>query len=204
MHRAVDQPEAADEDGQHNVEQREIALQAQTEQAAAWHRLQAIFAACEGRLQKVEVHHLRQGQRDHRKVDARAADRQQAEQEPQQGRAADPKEQPHRHRQAPDLDGLTGAVCGQAEEGRMPEAEQAGEADQQVEGAGKQRKAHQLHRKDRVHAQHRQRRDNQEHQRIADQRILHAHQRSLPKRPAGRTSSTTAITTKTTVFEASG
>jgi hypothetical protein len=54
------------------------------EQLAARHALQAVFAAGERRLQADEVHHLRHRQRDHREVDALAADRDQADQQAEQ------------------------------------------------------------------------------------------------------------------------
>jgi hypothetical protein len=66
---------AAHEDRQHHVVQGQVVGQVEAEQAAARDALQAILAVRERRAQRRKVHHLRQRQRDHRKVDALAPDR---------------------------------------------------------------------------------------------------------------------------------
>jgi hypothetical protein len=45
----------------------------------ARHRLDAVLAAGEGRLQREEIDHLREGKGNHREVDALAADGERAE-----------------------------------------------------------------------------------------------------------------------------
>mmetsp|Transcript_57674 Transcript_57674/g.135823 ORF Transcript_57674/g.135823 Transcript_57674/m.135823 type:complete len:360 (+) Transcript_57674:876-1955(+) len=198
---AVDQPERRDEQAQHDVEQRQVLRQVQPEEMAARHALQAVFPAGERRLQEEEVQHLGQRQRDHREVDARAPDRQQAEHQADECGAPGTEQQPHRRGQAPDLERMAADVARRAQEGRMPEGQQPGEAHQQVEGAGKQRVAQHLHHEHGVGAQQRQQADADEEGRVADQLLVHF---SFPNKPAGRTSSTMAMTTNTTVLDASG
>ena len=102
-----------------------------------------------------------------------------------------------------------------AEEGRMAERQQAGEAQQQVERAGEQGEAQQLHH------EHRDTGRSADASMSSSARIgecqvarsqcggsfscgLHALQASLPNRPAGRSISTITMITKTTTLEASG
>src|SRR3546814_9829621 len=66
---------AEHEDRHHHVVQIDVLGQVQAEQRAARYALQPVLAVGKGRLQKEEEHHLRHGQRDHRKVDAAAPDR---------------------------------------------------------------------------------------------------------------------------------
>jgi hypothetical protein len=65
------------------------------EQLAARHGLQAVFAAGELGLQRDEEHHLRQRQRDHREVDALAADGQHAEDPAQESAGQRAEHQAH-------------------------------------------------------------------------------------------------------------
>ena len=69
-----------------------VAQRDDAEQRCARHLLDAVLAAGERRLQAEEIHHLRQRQRDHREVDAGAADRQPAERRAQRG-AGQPAQQ---------------------------------------------------------------------------------------------------------------
>jgi hypothetical protein len=121
---------------------------------AAQHALQAVLAAGEGRLQAEEVHHLRQRQGDHGEVDALPADGDQPEHQPEQRRADDAGQDAQLRRPALRLDEPARDVAGEAEERGMAEGQQAGEPEQQVEGAGEQREAQQLHHEDRVQADH--------------------------------------------------
>ena len=84
----------------------------------------------------------------------------------------------------------------------MSEGQQAGEAHQQVEGAGEQGVAQHLHDEDGIDAQRRQQRDADEKRNVAEQLLVHHF--SFPNKPAGRTNKTMAMTTKTTVLDASG
>jgi hypothetical protein len=197
----IDEPEGGDEDRQHDVEQCQVAGQVQPQEVAARHALQAVFPARERRLQEEEVQHLRQRQRDHREVDARAADGQQAEQQAHAGRAQHADDQPHRRRQAPDLQHVAGHVGRGAQEGRVAERQQAGEAHQQIERASEEGIAEHLHHEDGIGAEQRQQADADEQRGVAEELLVHF---SFPKRPAGRTRSTMAMTTNTTVLDASG
>ena len=83
----------------------------------------------------------------------------------------------------------------------MTERQQPGEADQQIEGAGEQREAQQLHQEYRVAEERRRQRDGQCNG--VQDFLVHAYF-SFPNRPAGRSSSTMTITTNTTTSEPSG
>ena len=94
----------------------------------------------------------------------------------------------------------------------VPEGDEPHVADEEVEGAGEEREAERLHGEDRVdepgrdeHHRHQDGDGDALRGRDAldalDGRFRHD---CLPKSPAGRTSRTSAITTKITVFEASG
>ena len=85
----------------------------------------------------------------------------------------------------------------------MAEREHACVAQEQVEGAGEERIAEELHQEHRVDPE--QRRDQKQRGQTrmhGDRRPHGAHSR--PKRPAGRHTSTTAMMTNTTMFDASG
>jgi hypothetical protein len=129
---------------------------------------------------------------------------------------AGPGENGKLRREAPHLGRVRGDVAAHAEIGRMPERQQADEADEQVEGRGEQREAQHLHQEHGVE-QERARRDQHQHRREGDLlrgghadaggdggRHLGCGHHALPNRPAGLSSSTIAMMTKITVFEASG
>ena len=103
----------------------------------------------------------------------------------------------------------------------MAEGEEAGVAEQEVEGAGEEREAEHLHQEHRV--EHERRDEERREQDREDQQVVarHAerrgldrhgdvgerllgHQAALPNRPAGFTSSTIAMMTKITTAEPSG
>src|SRR5689334_21095265 len=99
----------------------------------------------------------------------------------------------------------------------MAERNQADITDQEVEGAGKQRKAQRLHDEDGIEREWRGReeydqgrgRDREAPLRFAPDRrrccrCQRRHHALRPNSPAGRTSSTKIMITKITVFEASG
>ncbi len=189
----------------------------QAEQPPARNPLDAVLAVGEGGLQAKEEEHLRQCQGDHRRVDALPTYRQEADHQPQQRRAGDADENPQLRRQPPFLHRMGGEIGRTAEECRMPEGKDAGIAQQQVEGAGEQRETEHLHDEDRIEVEGRQyQRGDAEQDQYGFQAYqwapgrgdgaagLAVHQVSLPIRPAGRTSSTIAMTTKITMFEASG
>jgi hypothetical protein len=87
---------------------------------------------------------------------------------------------------------VAGRVAGAAEERRMAERQQAGVADQQVEGAGKQREAQHLEHEHRIGAEHRRQQGGQQ-QHAVDRELAAAvgvlqHYFSFPNRPAGAAS----------------
>ena len=99
----------------------------------------------------------------------------------------------------------------------MTERRQADITDQQIKGAGEQCEAQRLHQKDRIEEKRRHN-EKYDHQRNGDAEtciaVAAARERGRienalghavrPNKPAGRTSSTIAMMTKITVFEASG
>ncbi|MNL39447.1 hypothetical protein D3C87_1617270 [compost metagenome] len=77
-----------------------------------------------------------------------AADRQATDHQAQQGTRGDTSQQTEFRWPAPGAQRVAGDIAGAAEEGRVAERQQARIADQQVESAGKQGKAQQLHQED--------------------------------------------------------
>ena len=142
---------AAEEDRQHEVIQDErVGEVEQPEQPAARHRLDAVLAAGERRLQAEEEHHLRERQRDHREIDALPADGERAADEPQRRGGEHAERDRGLRREAPGLGRIGGNIARRAEEHRVPERQQPAEADQQVERAGEEREAQRLHQEHRV------------------------------------------------------
>ena len=93
----------------------------EAEQMAARHRLDAVLAAGEARrLQREEEHHLREGQRHHREVDALPADRERAEDEAEQRRRRRCRQDRELGRQPPDLGGVGRDVARRAEKAACP------------------------------------------------------------------------------------
>ena len=144
-----------------------------------------------------------------------AADRQEADDEAQRRGRERAEKNGELGRQAPDLGGMRGDIGGGAEEGRVAEGQQADEADEEIEGAGEQGKAQHVHQVDRIMHERRDERgrdsrgDEQQIEpraKLARSRALSRHDAhaALPKSPAGRNKSTMAMTTKITIFEASG
>ena len=150
MNGALDQPEGGDENRQHDVVEVHVIGQVETEQVAAWHALQAVLAAGEGRLKVEEEHHLRQRQRHHCKVDALAAYGQAADHPAQCRSSAGAGQQAQQCRQLPDLQRVARDVARGAEEYGVPEGQQPGIAEQQVERAGEKREAQHLHHQHRI------------------------------------------------------
>jgi hypothetical protein len=199
---AVDAAIAEQEDRQHDVVQHAVVLgrDQPAQQRLARDALQAVLAAGERHLHAKEVDHLREGERDHGEVDALAADCQRARHQADQGGARDAGQEAHFRRHRPDLHHMTEEVTRHAEEHGVAEAHQAGVAQQQVEGAGEQRKAERRHQEHRVGDPRRGER-RRGHQDRSEQAAVHL---LCPNRPAGLIRSTIAMTTKITVFDAGG
>jgi hypothetical protein len=95
MHGAHDQQKRRHHHDQHHVVHGQVILQInQAKQLAAWHALQAVFTTGEGRLQADEEQHLRQRQRDHRGVDALAANGKETTTRPSNAPLAVPSSRP--------------------------------------------------------------------------------------------------------------
>ncbi len=124
----------------------------------------------ERRLDAEEIDHLRQRHRDHREIDAGAADRQRPGDETHRGGDRDAAEDRQQRIELPDFRGVRGDIACHAEEHRVAEGEQADIADQQIEGAGEQRDAQHLHHEERVDEERRGG-DQRQHQHARDREI---------------------------------
>src|SRR5262249_54390416 len=183
----------------------------QAEEAAARDLLDAVLAAGERGAQAEEVEHLRQREGDHREVDPLAPDRQRADDQAERGRGDRRAEDGELRVPAPALRRVRREVAGGAEVEGVAEGEQAGVPEQEIERAGEEREAERLHQEDRIDDPRRDRDQRDEDDRRDALRLRprldpldrRAHA-VFPKSPAGRTRRTIAITTKITVFEASG
>ena len=116
---------------------------------------------------------------------------------------------PDRQAHGPDLGQVPRDVGGEAEEHGVAERQQPDVADQQVEGAGKQREAQHLHQKERIDRQWRKQR--QHHERGENGHVPGfaagghgASHLGVPNRPWGLIISTMAMMMNMTVLEASG
>ncbi len=166
------QQKAQQEDGQHKNVHVEVVFEVDpAKQLAARHRLDAVFAPRKGRLQTEKEHHLRQRQRDHGEVNALALDRQQAHHQGQYRRSHSAQQHTQLRVQAPHLGRMRRHVTGQAHEHGVAKRQQATKAQQQIEGAGKQGKAHHLHQKHGVDP-HRGHRQDGRHQPKRDPQVL--------------------------------
>ncbi|MNV61177.1 hypothetical protein D3C71_1536750 [compost metagenome] len=177
MHRTHDQQESSDHDGHHDVVKHQVVLEIdQTKQLAAWHGLQTIFTAGERGLERHKKQHLRQCERDHGRIDARAPDGEKAHDQPQQSATKRTQQQTDFRRQAPHLDRVAGDIRRTAQKRGVAERQHAGVAEQQVEGGGKQCEAHELHHKHRIGTKKRCQQQADEQQAIAyNSEILEVH-----------------------------
>ena len=171
----------------------------------------------ERRFETEEIDHLRQRQGDHREIDALAADGQRPRDHAEQRRTSGAGEDRQRGIEAPDLGGVRADVARQAQEHRMAERQQPDIADEEIEGAGEECKAQSLHHEERVDhkgasassaimmtkATLRRARPSQARRGGGRRSFVHL-RRPFRTGPAGRISSTIAMITKTTVFDASG
>src|SRR5260370_1202218 len=101
---AIDQQEAAEDDDQHgDIHVGLVGKIDDPEQLSARHRLDAVLAMRERRLNGEEVHHLRQGERDHGKIDALATDRECADNYAEPGGGSGSQADRELRREAPNL-----------------------------------------------------------------------------------------------------
>ncbi len=117
---------------------------------AARHALQAVLSMSERRLQAEEIEHLRQGECDHGEIDALSANGEKADDKAEESGTGHADDQTNFRCDTPFLHGIGGEIGGAAKECRMAEGKQPGITDQQIEGAGKERKAEKLHQEDRI------------------------------------------------------
>ena len=191
MDRAVDQPEPENDDAVGEVVHRVVVIEVDDpEKGLARDALQAVLAAGERRLQVDEVQHLRERERDHREVDPLAPDRERPHQVAEHRGSEHAREDAELGRETHDLGRMAGDVARGAEEHRVAERKQAGEAEQQVEGGGEQREAQRLHEEDGVHQRRRDEPDDEQH-RVEDLApVVHAAsfpcRRGRPAAPAAR------------------
>src|SRR3979411_868550 len=120
------------------------------EQMSLRNALNAVFAMGERRLQIDEIQQLRQRERDHGEIDALAANSDDAGDHPKPSGASGANQNSKLRRKAPDLQRMRGDVARRPQKHRMTERQQSAVTDQQVEGAGQQRKAQRLHHEERV------------------------------------------------------
>ena len=137
MHNAVDQQEAKHKHrGDKPIHVHIGSERDEAEQMAARHCLNAIFTACEGRLQAEEVDHLCQRQRNHGEIDALATNGDPTEDRPLHPGQKRPDQDRNFRGQPPNLGTMRGDIPPHAEIGGMAEGCQPNIANQQIEGAG--------------------------------------------------------------------
>src|SRR5690606_9616593 len=152
-------------------------------------------------LQEEEIQHLRQRERDHRKINTAAANGKKAEHQAQHPSCGRAEQQAQAGRPAPRGQRVPAGIGRQPQEGRMAERQQAHVAQQQVEGARKQRVAQHLHDENGVGPQGGQQPDEKARHDIKQHFALHV---SFPNKPDGRSSRTITMIMNTTVFAAGG
>ena len=181
------------------------------------HGLDAVLAMREGRLKRDEIDHLRQCQGRHREIYALPSDRQQADGRAEHCRRSDARDKRNLWRQAQAFSDIGADIAARPQKHGVAKGQQTDVANQQIEGAGKQRKTERLHDEIGVHEQGQdaQRRNHQgkgngftPRRRACDRwgpiNPARFHQVAFPNRPAGLRKRTMAMMTKITMFEASG
>ena len=173
MHDSVDQQERADEYRQHHeIHRCRVREVDKAEKFAAGHRLNAVFAAGEGRLQAEKINHLGNRQRDHREIDALTTNCQQADDDAQQGGRQRARKDRHFRWPSPDLGGMGAHVAGRAQEHGVAERQQSAKAKQKIECTRKEREAQRLHQEHRIHAGEGRDGEHHHHQRGGDQHTI--------------------------------
>src|SRR5262249_46463488 len=128
---AIDQQEAAEKDDQHgDVHVGLVREVNEPEQLSAWHRLDTILAVRERRLDGEEVHHLRQRERDHGKVDALPTDREGAHDRAEAGGGGGSRQDCELLREAPYLGRMRAYIARPAEDQCVSERKQTAVTEQ--------------------------------------------------------------------------
>ena len=115
--------------------------------------LDTVLSVGERGLKEHEVNQLRKGQRDHRKLNAAAANGYQAEKKTNEGRGHDAKQYRQERRQLHHLGRVAGNVGGAANERGVAKGQHTAVPKQQVERRGDKRHAHQLHQQEGIHVE---------------------------------------------------
>ena len=160
---AVDDEEPRQEDRQHDKVHRERLAQVEdTQEHAAGHRLDAILAVRERRLEVKEVDHLRERERDVGEVDALAPDRERSDHHAESSRHRGARQDGELGRPSQDLGRVRRDVARGPEEDRVAEGQEPNVADQETEGAREEAEAEGLHEKERVNEErgHHQEKDH--------------------------------------------
>ena len=131
------------------------------------HRLDAILAVGERRLDADEKHHLGKSDGDHREVNASAANGERSGDESEGGGGGDADRDRRNGFQAPHFGGVGADVAGEAEKHRVPKRQKVRVADQEIERAREQRETHRLHDEERIGEKGRDR-DQGDHNREGD------------------------------------
>src|ERR1700720_1914276 len=172
-----------------------------------------VAAGYVGQVEADEVEELGEGQGQHREVDAAPAQAEEADDEAAHAGEEEPRAEPEperAHVQPGERDAA--AVGAEAVVGGVAEGEQAGVAVEQVEAHGQQAEDQHLGRHGAIghdEGEDREEDPEREHRVRAHPRgdraeRAHSASPASPKRPLGRTSSTTAMTTKTMISAALG
>ena len=147
----MDNGETNQEHRKHKVVHGDFVVEAdEAEELTTGNALETVFTSGERHLKRQKVDDLRQRQSHHGKVDALSADGEEAEYRAENQRKPGAGKNAEYRPESPLFGHITGNVRGTAEERGVPERQQAGVAEQQVEGAGEEREAQQVHHKDRV------------------------------------------------------
>src|ERR1700733_11553681 len=136
----MDQQEAENEYGQHDVIEDHLVRQIdEAEQMTLRDSLDAVLTMRERDFEAEEIDHLRQGQRDHREIDALPANGERADDGAERAGGKGCSDNAEFRRPSPDLGDMGAEIGRRPEEHRMAEEQKSDIADEQVESAGKQR-----------------------------------------------------------------
>src|SRR6267143_1833484 len=148
---------------------------------------------------------LREGERDHREIDAATADREISKRDREHRGRPRAGERGDRERDAGRLGGDRGGVRAETPEGRVAEGEQTDVSEKEVDGHREEAPEEDVEREHRIHrARERERDRDRDAVRQKGNRPRHERPSREPKRPAGRTSRTTAISANATTFSSAG
>src|SRR5271157_4936123 len=152
---AVNEDEAKKEDRKNDIVELAVILQVDHQKVPARDALDSVFTAGKRRLQKEEVHQLRQCQCNHGEINSLPPDDQHAEDRSQGHRSHRAHENAGRRPKSHHLHCVSRGVRRGTEERRVTKREQAGVAEQKIESACKQSEAQRVHQENRIHHERR-------------------------------------------------